>query len=94
MITLRIEHKVSSFDGWKNAFDSDPINRKQSGVKRYRIYRPADDENYVIIELDFEHIEQAHSTQTALHKMFGMAEGKLIFGGQTKILTMMEVTEL
>ncbi|PHN01817.1 hypothetical protein [Flavilitoribacter nigricans] len=93
MITLRIEHKVSDYDGWKKAFDNDPINRKKSGVKRYRIYRPTDDENYVIIELDFDNIEQAHSTQIALHKLFGMIEGKLVFGGKTKILTMIEITE-
>lgn len=93
MITLRIEHKVSSYDGWKKAFDSDPINRKKSGVKRYRIYRPTDDENYVMIELDFDNMEQAQSAQIALHKMFGMVEGKLVFGGQTKILTMVEITE-
>jgi hypothetical protein len=91
MITLRIEHKISNYDAWKNAFDSDPINRKQSGVKRYRIYRPADDDKFVIIDLDFDNLEQAQATQAALHKMFGAIEGKLIFGGQTRILSMTEV---
>ena len=43
MTTLRIEHKVPNFDGWKKAFDSDPIDRKKSGVNRYSIYRPADE---------------------------------------------------
>lgn len=43
--TLRIEHKVSTYDAWKKAFDSDPINRRRSGVKRYRIYQPVDEEN-------------------------------------------------
>ena len=38
MTTFRIEHKIARYDGWKKAFDSDAINRKQSGVKRYRIY--------------------------------------------------------
>ena len=94
MITLRIEHKIASYEGWKKAFDSDPINRKQSGVKRFRIYRPADDDKFVIIDLDFDNIDQAQATQIALHKMFGMIEGKLIFGGQTKILNVVEATEL
>lgn len=94
MITLRIEHKIANYDAWKKAFDSDPANRKQSGVKRYRIYRPADDEKFVTIDLDFDNPEQAQSMQTALHKMFGMIEGKLIFGGQTKILYVTEATEL
>lgn len=94
MITLRIEHKIANYDAWKKAFDSDPVNRKQSGVKRFRIYRPAGDENFVIIDLDFDNLEQAQSMQTALHKMFGMIEGKLIFGGQTKILYVTEATEV
>ncbi len=48
MIILQIEHPVPNFDGWKKAFDSDPINRKQSGVRRYKISRQADNPNYVI----------------------------------------------
>ena len=48
MTILRIEHKVPNFDGWKKAFDSDPINHKQSGVRRYHIFRPIDDPTYVI----------------------------------------------
>jgi ribose 5-phosphate isomerase len=94
MITLRIEHKIASYDSWKKAFDSDPINRKQSGVKRYRIYRPVDNDEFVIIDLDFDNLEQAQATQTALHKMFGMIEGKLIFGPKTQILTVAEAAEL
>jgi hypothetical protein len=39
----------------EKAFDNDPIDRKKSGVKRYSFYRPADDPNYVIIDLDFIH---------------------------------------
>lgn len=94
MITLRIEHKIANYDGWKKAFASDPINRKQSGVKRYRVYQPADDDLFVIIELDFENLEQAQSTQAALNRMFGNIDGKLIFGPQTKILYIVEATEL
>lgn len=94
MITLRIEHQITSYEGWKKAFDSDPVNRKQSGVKRYRIYRPTDDDTMVMIELDFDLLEQALTMQTALHQMFGMIEGKLVFGARTKILDMTEVSEL
>jgi hypothetical protein len=94
MITLRIEHKISSYDEWKKAFDSDPINRKKSGVKRYRIYRPGDDEMFVIIELDFDQSEQAQTTQIALQKMFGNIEGRLVFDARTKILNLVETTEL
>ncbi len=94
MITLRIEHKVSSFEKWKKAFDSDPINRKQSGVKRYRIYRLIEDENFVIIELEFENHDQARSAEDALRKIFPGIEGSLISGVQTKILNIVESKDL
>lgn len=90
MTTLRIEHRISNFDGWKKAFDSDPINRKNSGVYRYRIYRPYDNEDFVIIELDFDNLEQARATQTALQNIFPAIEGKLIFELQIKFLNIIE----
>jgi len=34
MHILRIEHPVPNFDAWKKAFDSDPLGREQSGVRR------------------------------------------------------------
>jgi hypothetical protein len=94
MVTLRIEHKIANYDGWKEAFDSDPINRKQSGVKQYRVYRPADDDLFIIIDLDFDNLEQAQSTQVALNRIFGNVDGKIIFGPQTRILTVVEAIEL
>lgn len=94
MTTLRIEHRISHFEGWRKAFDNDPINRKQSGVKRYRIYRPADNSNFVIIDLDFDNLEQAQATKTALEKIFPKIEGSLIFDVQLKILDVIEFTEL
>ncbi len=94
MTILRIEHRISGYDGWKKAFDSDPINRKKSGVKRYRIYRPADNENFVIIELDFENPEQAEAAQSALLNIFPNIEGKLIFEVQMRLLKIVEETTL
>lgn len=94
MTTLRIEHHVASYEGWKKAFDSDPINRKQSGVKRYRIYQPGDDERFVIIELDFEQLDQALATQAALQNIFPRIEGNIIFGVQMKILNLNDAVEL
>ena len=94
MITLKIEHKISNFDGWKKAFDNDPINRKQSGVKRYRIYKPLDNSDFVIIELDFDNLEQAQATKAALEHIFPNIEGKLIFDVQLSIMSIIEETVL
>jgi hypothetical protein len=54
MYILWIEHPVSDYDAWKAAFDSDPIGRECSGVRRYRILRATDDPNYVMIDLEFD----------------------------------------
>ncbi|MCB0740150.1 MAG: hypothetical protein KDB92_03675 [Chitinophagaceae bacterium] len=94
MTTLKIEHKISNYDGWKKAFDSDPIGRKKSGVKRYRIYQPDDKPDIVIIELDFDNIEQAQATQAALQQIFPNIEGKLIFDIKLSILNIMEEVTL
>ncbi len=94
MTTLRIEHRISNFDGWRKAFDSDPINRKKSGVKRYRIYQPADNVDFVIIELDFDNIEHAVVTQSAIQKIFPNIEGKLVFDIRMKFLNIIEETVL
>jgi L-rhamnose mutarotase len=94
MVTLRIEHKIASYEGWKRSFDSDPINRKKSGVKRYRIYQPADNPNFVIIELDFDNMNEAFATKDALQRMWTKVEGTVIFAPQTSLLYVVEEREL
>jgi hypothetical protein len=54
MPIVRIEHAVPNFEKWKEAFDRDPVDRKGSGVRRYRVLRAHDDPNYVMIDLEFD----------------------------------------
>ena len=61
MFTLQIEHRIKDFGMWKAAFDRDPVNRAASGVTAFRIGRPVDDPNYVVVELDFEQRGQAEA---------------------------------
>jgi len=39
MYVLRIEHPVPDYARWKKTFESDPVGRKKSGVRRYQILR-------------------------------------------------------
>ena len=94
MVILRIEHKVPNFEGWKKAFDNDPINRKQSGVCRYRIFTPTDDPNYVIIDLEFENLINAESTLTVLQKLWSNVEGKVMVNPQARILNIVETIDI
>jgi hypothetical protein len=94
MIVLQIEHKIQNFDGWKKAFDSDPINRKKSGVSRYRIFRPANDPNYIIIDLEFDELVQAEGALAALRNLWGKVEGEIMMDPQTRMLELIESTEV
>ena len=93
MTILQIEHKVQNFDDWKKAFDSDPIDRKNSGVKKYRVYRPTDDSEYVIVDLEFDDFIHATKALRALNVLWGNIEGKVIFNPHTRILDLVESRE-
>lgn len=78
MPTVRIEHPVPSYDGWKQAFDSDPVGREQSGVRRYQILRPVDDANFVMIDLDFDTRDAAESFLTAMRGVWSRVQGTIM----------------
>jgi hypothetical protein len=71
MPTLQIEHAVSEFEVWQRAFDSDPLRRKESGVRGYRVFRPLDDPGYVVIDLDFDGEGEAEVFRAALRELWG-----------------------
>ena len=59
MPILRIQHSVPNFEGWKRAFDSDPMDRKGSGVRRYNVHRSVADPNFVMIDLELDTLAEA-----------------------------------
>ena len=94
MIVLQLEHNVSSYEGWKKAFDSDPINRKKSGVKRYQVYQSVDDPKYVVIDLCFESLEQSLATLKALQELWSKVQGTVMIDPKARILNIKETVEL
>ena len=74
MFTVKIEHAIRHFETWKAAFDRDPTGRKQSGVRRYRVFRPMDDPGYVIIDLDFDGAPEARAFLETMRKVWSRAE--------------------
>ena len=94
MIVLQIEHNVSSYDGWKNAFDSDPINRKKSGVKRYQVYQSVEDPNYVVIDLYFDSLEESVGALNALQKLWSKVQGTVMVNPKARMLNVRETIEL
>ena len=94
MIILQIEHPVPNFDAWKKAFDSDPVNRKQSGVRHYRILRPIDNPNYAIIDLEFDSVDQAEGLLAALREVWRGVQGTIIESPHVRIVEAVESKEL
>ena len=93
MYILRIEHPVPNFDGWKEAFDSDPIGRQKSGVRRYQISRSIDDPNYVMIDLEFDSTREAEALLAAMREVWRRVEGTIIFSPQARIAERVESKE-
>ena len=90
MTIVQIEHPVPNFDAWKKAFDSDPVNRKQSGVRRYRVLRPIDNPNYAIIDLEFDNVNEAEDLLAAMRGV----QGTIIEIPRVRIVEAVESKEL
>ncbi|CAL9335156.1 hypothetical protein C1708_32140 [Streptomyces sp. DH-12] len=59
MPTLHIEHPITDFDTWKNAFDRFAPARENAGVRHHRVQRPVDDPAYIVVDLDFDEVADA-----------------------------------
>ncbi len=93
MVLLRIEHAVPDFDGWKLAFDSDPAGRRQSGVRRYWIFRAADDPKYVLIDLEFDSVNQAEALLATMRTVWARMEGTGMSNPGVRIVETVEHVE-
>ena len=90
MYILQIEHPVPNFEGWKKAFENDPIDRKGSGVTHYRISRKPDDKNYVIVDLEFDNITEAEACHAKLQNLWSHVEGTVMNNPQSRIIEVIE----
>lgn len=93
MYILRIEHQVPNYEGWKRAFDSDPVIREKSGMRSYRILRPIDDPNYVMIDLDFNTASEAEAHLATLRVLWGRVEGTVMMNPQVRIVEAVETKD-
>jgi hypothetical protein len=94
MYQLRIEHAVPDYNNWKKAFDNDPVNRKKMGVRNYRILRPVDNTNYVIIDLDFDSQKHAEDLLAALREVWKNVEGTIMVNPQVRISEIVQNTTI
>jgi hypothetical protein len=93
MAILRIQHAVPNYENWKQAFDSDPVGRKQAGVRRHQILRPLDDPNFVMIDLEFDTRAEADALLAAMREVWGRVQGTIMVNPQARIVEAVEITE-
>lgn len=93
MPTLRIQHAVPAFDAWKQAFESDPIDRKGAGVRRYRILRSVADPNFVMIDLDLDTVDEAEALLQKLRRLWSGAGQAVMRNPEAWIVQTIESTE-
>ncbi len=94
MPTVRIEHSVPNFDKWKQVFDSDPADRKGSGVRSYQIFRSQDDPNYVLIDLEFDGLDEAEAFLHTMQRIWGGAGKAVMQNPRARVVDRVEVKEI
>ncbi|MEO7296135.1 MAG: hypothetical protein ABIZ57_08315 [Candidatus Limnocylindria bacterium] len=93
MAIVQLEHSISSFEMWKAAFDRDPIRRQESGVLRYRIYRPVDEPNFIAVDLEFDDVPQAEAFRVSLEDLWRSPQAAPALGGATPRVRIVETVE-
>ncbi len=94
MFVLHIEHPVPDFDGWKRAFDGDPVGRKKMGVRRYWVARSVDDPGYVTIDLEFASRAEAEALLAAMRQVWQGAGAAVMRSPQAGIVEVVDSREL
>ena len=59
MFTLHIEHPITDYSVWRDAFDRFAEIRRGAGVRAARVSRPFDDPCYIVVALDFGSLDEA-----------------------------------
>lgn len=84
MAVVQIEHPVRDFETWKAAFDSDPAHREASGVRRYQVFRPVDDPNFVAVDLEFDTLDEAEAFKVAIEGVWGSPQALAALAGSPR----------
>jgi hypothetical protein len=96
MPTLRIEHQITGYPEWKDAFDSFAGMRAAAGVRRHTVLRPVDDDRYILIDLDFETTEQASRFAAVLRdRIWSSSDSSpaLVGSPRTRILQTLDASD-
>jgi hypothetical protein len=94
MFTLRIQHSVPDFGRWKQVFDSDPADRKGSGVHAYRVLRSVADPSLVMIDLDFDSLSEAEGLLEKMNQIWAGPGRSIMQNPRAHIAETVETVEV
>lgn len=94
MFVLRIQHAVARYDDWKRMFDSDPVDRRGGGVRRYRIQRAVDDPSFVMIDLEFDTADEAERFHDKLRDVWEGPGRAVMTGPEARVVETVESGDL
>jgi hypothetical protein len=78
MYVLNFWHTVTEYGAWKKVFDSDPLGRQASGVRRVTIERPVGDEHTVVGHLEFDSLGEAETFAGRLQEVWKGPAGSMV----------------
>lgn len=90
MPVLRIQHAVPNYEGWKQTFDRDPVDRRGSGVRNYTVYRAVTDPNLVMIDLELNTLDEATRLLERLRQLWAGPGGPMVRKPEAWILEQVE----
>ena len=61
MATLHIEHPITDLETWLGAFNAVAEIRSQVGCRSELVRHPAGNPNHVVVDLEFDTVDQAES---------------------------------
>lgn len=94
MTILHIEHPISDYEIWRAAFDDAEPLRKGAGVRDQRVFRPIDDDCYVVVHLDFPDAAAAVAFAAVLRdRIWNRTDASPALRGEPRT-TILELAEL
>jgi hypothetical protein len=79
--TLHIEHAITDYSTWKDAFDRFAEVRNRAGVLADRIRLLEEDPRQIVIDLDFDDPASAHAFAAFLHeRVWGTGNAPALVG--------------
>jgi hypothetical protein len=92
MPVLHIEHEISDLETWLAAFGRFEEARRGAGVLAQRVTHPADDDKYIVVELEFGTVEEAEKFKEFLeNRIWSNPEASPALAGTPRARVLVEI---